>query len=125
MVGHGGSSACSYFADPTSPIPSHSASIVVTGTLRVNKSSIRLLQHANHQIKQKKPKQNGLLVWRLKLTTVVFLHGCAWWTEHTLSTPMVLTVKPVYSTGGHLLTFHQGPILLVCTCKAISLAGNA
>ena len=37
MVGHGGSSAGSYLADPTSPIPSHCASIVVTSTLRVNK----------------------------------------------------------------------------------------
>ena len=36
MVGHGGSSAGSYLADPTSPIPSHYASIVVTSTLRVN-----------------------------------------------------------------------------------------
>ena len=45
MVGHGGSSAGSYLADPTSPIPSHSAviimfkspsaSIVATSTLRV------------------------------------------------------------------------------------------
>ena len=36
MVGHGGSSAGSYLADPTSPIPSHCASIVVTSTLRFN-----------------------------------------------------------------------------------------
>ena len=36
MVGHGGSSAGSYLADPTSPIPSHCASIVVTSTLKVN-----------------------------------------------------------------------------------------
>ena len=51
MLGHGGSSAGSYLADPTFPIPSHcaviilfqsvpvhhpSASIVVTSTLRVN-----------------------------------------------------------------------------------------
>ena len=47
MVRHGGSSAGSYLADPTSPIPSHcvvtilfkkcpSASIVVTSTLTVN-----------------------------------------------------------------------------------------
>ena len=34
MVGHGGSSAGSYLADPTFPIPSHCASIVVTSTLR-------------------------------------------------------------------------------------------
>ena len=36
VVGHGGSIAGSYLADPTSPIPSHCASIVVTSTLRVN-----------------------------------------------------------------------------------------
>ena len=36
MVGHGGSSAGSYLADPTSAIPSHCASIVMTSTLRVN-----------------------------------------------------------------------------------------
>ena len=36
MVGHGGSSAGSYLADPTYPIPSHCASIVVTSTIRVN-----------------------------------------------------------------------------------------
>ena len=35
MVGHGGSSAGSYLADPTSPILSHCASIIVTSTLRV------------------------------------------------------------------------------------------
>ena len=35
MVGHGRSSASSYLADPTSPIPSHRASFVVTSTLRV------------------------------------------------------------------------------------------
>ena len=38
MVGHGGSSAGSYLADPTSPIPTHCASIVVTSTLRINTS---------------------------------------------------------------------------------------
>ena len=43
MVGHsGGSSASSYLADPTSPIPSHCASIVVTSTLRVNCISVYL-----------------------------------------------------------------------------------
>ena len=39
MVGHGGSSAGSYLADPTSPIPSHCASILTTSTLRVNQVS--------------------------------------------------------------------------------------
>ena len=41
MVGHGGSSAGSYLTDPTSPIPSHYASIVATSTLRVNKFACR------------------------------------------------------------------------------------
>ena len=36
MVGHGGSSAGSYLADPTSPIPSHCASIVATSIVSVN-----------------------------------------------------------------------------------------
>ena len=36
MVGHGGSSASSYLAGPTSPIPSHCASIVATSTSRVH-----------------------------------------------------------------------------------------
>ena len=36
MVGHRGSSAGLYLADPTSPIPSHCASIVTTSTLRAN-----------------------------------------------------------------------------------------
>ena len=36
MVGHGGGSAGSYLTDPTSPIPSHCASIVVTSTLGVD-----------------------------------------------------------------------------------------
>ena len=43
MVGHGGSSAGSYLADPTSPTPSHCASIVATSTLRVNDSNIHLV----------------------------------------------------------------------------------
>ena len=43
MVGHGGSSAGSYLADPTSPIPSHCASIVVASTLRVSFKQLCLL----------------------------------------------------------------------------------
>ena len=35
MVGHEGSSAGLYLADPTSPIPSHCASIVATSTVRI------------------------------------------------------------------------------------------
>ena len=42
MVRNGGSSAGSHLANPTSPIPSHCASIVVTSTLRVNIEMIAL-----------------------------------------------------------------------------------
>ena len=47
MIGHGGSSASSYLADPTSPIPSHCASIDATNTVRVNISYIM------HKVSQK------------------------------------------------------------------------
>ena len=48
MVGHGGSSASSYLADPTSPIPSHCASIVVTSTLRVKHESELPVSHHHY-----------------------------------------------------------------------------
>ena len=38
----GGSSAGPYLADPTSPIPSHCASIVATSTVKVNDSELLL-----------------------------------------------------------------------------------
>ena len=47
MVGHGGSSAGSYLADPTSPIPSHCASIVATSTVRVNERPLRNILYRN------------------------------------------------------------------------------
>ena len=60
MVGHGGSSAGSYLADPTSPIPSHCASIVTRSTFRVNVQSMcfyelyesfhRKVWHLNHRL---------------------------------------------------------------------------
>ena len=50
MVGHGGSSAGSYLADPTSPIPSHCASIVVTSTLRVKLTYTWLIYHTTVDI---------------------------------------------------------------------------
>ena len=49
MVGHGGSSAGSYLADPTSPIPSHCVSVEVTSTLTVNVYVAgRVLQHVQY-----------------------------------------------------------------------------
>ena len=43
MVGHGGSSAGSYLAGPTSPIPSHCASIVATSTVRVKLQNVKVV----------------------------------------------------------------------------------
>ena len=60
MVGHGGSSASSYLADPTSPIPSHCASVVTTSTVRVN------------------PKGDSTVWWYNKLT-YMFLHKQGHW----------------------------------------------
>ena len=55
MVGHGGSSAGSYLADPTSPIPSHCASIVMTSTLRVNIEPLKAVIKVH---KNSKPTNN-------------------------------------------------------------------
>ena len=60
MVGHGGSSAGSYLADPTSPIPSHCASIVMTSTLRVN-SNIRHIH--TYWYKQQDPNADIQHYW--------------------------------------------------------------
>ena len=62
MVGHGGRSAGSYLADPTSPIPSHCASIVVTSTVRVKTVSqgYLLTHHKQHYILM---SVDNLLVW--------------------------------------------------------------
>ena len=49
MVGHGGSSAGSYLADPTSPIPSHCSSIVMTSTLRVKTIAIDVKYTTNSE----------------------------------------------------------------------------
>ena len=53
MVGHGGSSAGSYLADPTSPIPSHCALIVTTSTLRVKRlilSQVAIIKGPSHPL---------------------------------------------------------------------------
>ena len=48
MVGHRGSSAGSYLADPTSLIPSHYASIVATSTVRVKSPSGMIVNMLTH-----------------------------------------------------------------------------
>ena len=49
-VGHGGSSAGLYLADPTSPIPSHRASVVVTSTVRVDTFLFQLKSNSSISI---------------------------------------------------------------------------
>ena len=49
MVGHGGSSASSYLTNPTFPIPSHCASIVVTSIVRFIYLAIRDIPHMQMQ----------------------------------------------------------------------------
>ena len=62
MVGHGGCSAGSYLADPTSPIPSHCASIVVTSTVRVNTSAKHTMWSRNScsQVSNKVHKEESI-----------------------------------------------------------------
>ena len=47
MLGHGGSSAGSYLADPTSPIPSHCAVITLFQSVSVHQLSRLALQELN------------------------------------------------------------------------------
>ena len=61
MVGHGGSSASSYLADPTSPIPSHCASIVATSTLRVEAQ-----RRAGDTDEMEKKMNNGGQRWKIE-----------------------------------------------------------
>ena len=76
MVGHGGSSASSYLTDPTSPIPSHCASIVATSTLRVKQyivAHIWITMHWMKQINEKHPFSYQFS------TQTLHVHVCSWW----------------------------------------------
>ena len=76
MGGHGGSSASSYLAGLTSPIPSHCASIVATSTLRVNIYKLHLLwsEHPSSIIYLNLPFS---LASRIN-TPFLELHGTQW-----------------------------------------------
>ena len=49
MVGHGGRSAGSYLADPTSPIPSHYAVVILFKSVPVHQLSWQALQELTTQ----------------------------------------------------------------------------
>ena len=67
MVGHGGSSAGLYLADPTSPIPSHCASIVATSTLRVKYNMLIPYTPKQSKLKYLRPPSYW---WRLSQITL-------------------------------------------------------
>ena len=67
MVGHGGSSAGSYLADPTSPIPSHCASIVVTSTLRVKLSAFNFRTDSWRFLVNHQKKHRSWLIWYIHI----------------------------------------------------------
>ena len=93
MVGHGGSSAGSYLADPTSPIPSHCASIVVTSTVRVN-------GHVTPNM-----KLNSSSVMALSL------HG----------QKMPCFIHPFIHSNIHKFTYLPSTCLPVCLCMYLSV----
>ena len=76
MLGHGGSSAGSYLADPTSPIPSHCAviilfqSVAVTGALRVKGNWYNIHGFIPFQI-----ESSAATVFHLCSTTIVLGSG--------------------------------------------------
>ena len=79
MVGHGGSSAGSYLADPTSPIPSHCASIVVTSTLRVNPGNLGSLRVLLALISTLESADHDLTLWVLAMErSGSHSHPCLW-----------------------------------------------
>ena len=89
MVGHGGSSAGSYLADPTSPIPSHCASIVATSTLRVKLTFMHLLSapvHGEYSILSKSLFHYISVHYSKKHTSEVHFHK--WSFVHLLPAPV-------------------------------------
>ena len=102
MVGHGGSSAGSYLADPTSPIPSHCASIVVTSTLRVKSLKMLLRENTNVNLRQscmmtgvRFVGDNDKVAWTL--VTTFSYHLCLAWHTNWIWTWMSTLQHPKMS----------------------------
>ena len=117
MVGHGGSSAGSYLADPTSPIPSHCASIVVTSTVRVKNP---LIDHL----------PDSLLGWPplstidYFFTSLLLLCWYTWWTAGIfLCQNPELNQGPLDLQSNDLPTeFCLQPLSIGCTLHSIGTA---
>ena len=83
MVGHGGSSASSYLADPTSPIPSHCASIVATSTVRVKDKDGLLLGNIRNSLSSSRlpievqyHSWGQIWIWIYRITFHCFVYKC-------------------------------------------------
>ena len=133
MVRHGGSSASSYLADPTSPIPSHCASIVVTSTVKVNDTTLSLLLPCtyvtdNHSsvclLTQSQTVKHDYIVINvccfLEVANPFYLFTFSFIT-HSLTLPLayLLTHTPAHSLT-HSLTQCCFLIVLCCFPEATS-----
>ena len=96
MVGHGGSSASSYLTDPTSPIPSHCASIVVTSTLRVNVTCTQLTPVPFNSVTTCHTGQQPI-IHRLSLNNLgTYPTNSSWFNEQERKSRMLYTEKTLY-----------------------------
>ena len=101
MVGHGGSSAGSYLADPTSPIPSHCASIVATSTVRVNVHAHFVLQLSAEYL----AALSFIVMARVRFCWSIMHNAFCWSTSHFLTYPHTLLAIHMHSgiTSGRVL----------------------
>ena len=126
MLGHGGSSAGSYLADPTSPIPSHcaviilfqsgpSAAIVATSTVRVNMIfreqlwdiSCIPLWHSKNKLICDICCEFDRLLWWLSHPSVAGSHElpqCQKATIHQVSTTLTTSKVVLFPGRNNLLT---------------------
>ena len=115
MVGHGGSSAGSYLADPTSPIPSHCASIVATSTLRIKQNTALKNSCALKHACEIFPLQ---LSWLFVLQSSIFTFDGTWNTAFMRCLEQKLPTRTcsvnTHKVFIHTLAFVHSPLLQSC-----------
>ena len=111
--GMGGSSAGSYLADPTSPIPSHCVSIVATSTVRVNfitGSKQALSAHAWHAPWSRPGWPCAITIWTTE--DIKPIEICACLIYNYIMRPLCVHIQSHYSTSCRL---YWSFIHLYCT----------
>ena len=103
MVGHGGSSAGSHLAIPTSPIPSHCASIVATSTVRVK--TILLDVESVHKKREHRESAVHLVRFCRQLWYL-------WATAKLTLTVLVTTIDAQWELMGDVGSVRYKPALL-------------